>query len=162
MSKTVLFQIIQLSISTQFKCKYGLCLQIKIYFLCNAMMRLISSLVQIITTHTQTYTRIHKKMYSVISFLLPLVNFSTAISWRQPQSCHETHVSSHTHTHTHTLTNNPQYKFYSHIHTHTRTQKSHTNLNINIRLAVLFDFSNIFLYSPMIVVIRRHETLGHR
>ena len=32
MSKTVQFQIIQFSISTQFKCKYGLIVEKKFYF----------------------------------------------------------------------------------------------------------------------------------
>ena len=100
---------------------------------------------------------------------ISLLHFAITKSRRQPQTCRETHVSSyththkHTHTHTNTNTHTQTISNTNFIHTHTHT--SHANLNVNICLTIFFrffDLSNIFISCLMIVVIRRHETLGCR
>ena len=131
------------------------------------MMMIIHSLVKIITTHTHTHTHMNtKKFYSAISCLLRTFatfcynNIQETTSTLPRDAC----IKTHTHAHTYTLII-PNTNF---THTYTSTQKSHTNLNVNIHLTVFFDFliffdfSNILLHCPMIVVIRRHETLTHR
>ena len=108
-----------------------------IYFLRNAMMMIIHSLVKILT---HTHTRIHRKM--LFDHILSIRNLCYTLLQQYPGDKLNPATRRMYH-HTHTYTYNLRYKFYTHIHTQ---KKSHTNLNVNIRLTIFFSISQ-YLYS---------------
>ena len=112
------------------------------------------------TQHMNTFFFYLVKSYVLKTFATFCYNYIQETTLTQPRD-----ASIITHTHTHTRTQTLTISNTNFTQTYKHTKKSQTNLNINIHLTIFFDFfdfSNIFLRCPMIVAIRRHETLGHK